>query len=310
MSRAMRATVCEQNNSKWDLGSWNCTMGFRRVKAYVSRAGKARPVQRSILKQRQPQHSPPVNATHAEVKYHEETLESVLGRTRKPGAASVAEKKKAAEKQAAGKKAAPAAKKAAPAAKSLGAKVLSKAAKMTQAEKTRAMEMKTENFILEDDETAPLVHFDVLLDSGATFTMLYDSDFRALGIDQKVYPAQTTNKIKTVGGSYNARLYELRTTVSTSNGLSLVSPKRPVHPDERHEVGAVAPVASLPAQKPHEKPAPDQVQLGTDGLRREGRKIDGPPGGRLSGQLPFLACYASVVPGSGIIWLGEDRSDV
>lgn len=247
----MRATSSVQNRNAWGMGSWNVTMGFRRVKAYVSRTRHADPdpAPRSILKQRQPRNpSPPYNSDS-------DTEDYKLPRTTTPPP------------------------------------------------KTPRSDL-----TLEDDPSAPSVHFDMLLDSGATFPFLYEQDVRALGIDREAYPAQTVQSISTVDGAFDSRLYEVRATVTTESGGSLVDSWRAVYPRERHELGAVVPVAVLPCSGGVGDVPPSPVTV------RNGKRVkprsEKAPGQRLSGQLPFMACYASVVPGSQTIWLGEDRRDV
>lgn len=252
---AMRATSSVQNRNVWGMGSWNVTMGFRRVKAYVSRTRTQNRVQTptSILKQRQPRTpSPPYSSdsdSDADASYK-------LPRNTTPPPNTPAK-----------------------------------------------------DLTLADDPTAPNVHFDMLLDSGATFPLLYERDLSALGIDAETYPAQTVTSISTVDGTFDSRLYEVRATVTTENGAPLVDPQRPVFPRERHELGAVVPVAVLPRSRSLGDIPPSPVLI-RGGKRVKARSETRAPGQRLSGQLPFMACYASVVPDSQTIWLGEDRRDV
>ena len=233
------------------MGSWNITMGFRRVRAYVSRDGKPRPA-KSILRQRQPRPVAPIGVE-----------------AKQPG--------------------------------------IEKKAKPTP-RRGQPAKQKAEDLVLSDDDKAPHVHFDVLLDSGATFPLLHEPDLATLGIDRKTYPAQTATSISTVNGSVASRLYELRATVSSAEAASLVDAANPVHPRERPELGAVVPVGVLPPQRPSDLPPASPVRVRRDGSRTKQRAAR--PPARLSGILPFMACYASVVPGSGTIWLGEDRRDV
>lgn len=88
-----------------------------------------------------------------------------------------------------------------------------------------------------------------------------------------------------------------------------MDPKNPVWPLERHELGDIVPVASLPYRGGRSSKPPPGPVLIKDGRREEPRSTTKGPQ-RLSGVLPFMACYVSVVPGSGEIWMGEDRRDV
>lgn len=253
----MGATCLEQNPNLYDLGSWSITLGFRRVKSYVSRDGKPAPRTGSVHKRRQP--GRPITSSHREVKDVEYVEEEPKGRLRKRSTAE-------------------------------------------------PRETKSNTYILKDDPTAPHVYFDLLLDSGATFPLIYKQDLRAMGIDAESYPAQTIVDIASVDSSFVTRLYELRVDIPSSNGRSLVDSRRPVYHNERPELGAVVPVAILPPQSPHVPPPGSPVRL------RETSEVQRPrskrPGLRLSGMLPFTACYVSVAPGSKTIWLGEDRRDV
>lgn len=251
---AMGATSLRQNSNLYDLGSWNTTLGFRRVKSYVSRDGTAPPRAGSVHRRRQPGRA--IMSSHLEVKEVEYVVEEQPGR-----------------KSASGLK-----------------------------------QTKAHTYILADDPTAPHVYFDLLLDSGATFPLIYKHDLGAMGVNPDTYPAQTVVDITSVDGSFVTRLYELRVDIPASNGRSLVDPRRPVHPSERPELGAVVPVAILPPQPPHAPPPSSPVRL--HDTRRGERHRRMTPGLRLSGMLPFTACYVSVVPGSQTLWLGEDRRDV
>ena len=253
----MRATSSVQNSNAWDMGSWNITMGFQRVKAYVSRDAKAPRRNGSVLKSRQPGHT--IRPSHRLVRQVEDEDKSeARPLTTKATAGPASTKRTGAE-----------------------------------------------TYTLADDPTAPRLHFDLLLDSGATFPLLYEQDISALGIDLKTYPAQTATGIAGISQSFSTRLYELRAEISDANGASLVDPARAVWPGERRELGAVVPVAVVPPQGPHVRPPDSPVQLRADGARRRKRPLSRAPGLRLSGMLPFMACYASVVPGSSTLWLAD-----
>ncbi|KAJ2986663.1 hypothetical protein NUW58_g4919 [Xylaria curta] len=130
-------------------------------------------------------------------------------------------------------------------------------------------------------------HLETLLDSGATFPIIFESDLARLNIDLSKYPAQGTLDVNTVGGKSKLKFYEMFVSVCTREGHSLVGPEaEAVWPEEPLALGGFCPVL----------------------IQRD--PIVGSGGQRLSGMLPFDACYLSSAPGMGRLWLGEDRRDV
>ncbi|KAI1152636.1 hypothetical protein F4825DRAFT_461695 [Nemania diffusa] len=114
-----------------------------------------------------------------------------------------------------------------------------------------------------------------LLDSGATFPIILESDLARLNIDVFNYPAQGSMDLTTVG-------------VCSNEGSSLVGlGDKAVWPEERRTLGGFCPVIAFV-----------DPQGNTDYTHR------------LSGMLPFDACYLSSAPSMARIWLGEDRRDV
>ncbi|KAH6672361.1 hypothetical protein B0J14DRAFT_639424 [Halenospora varia] len=72
---------------------------------------------------------------------------------------------------------------------------------------------------------------------------------------------------------------------------SLVDDKRPMIPDAPNYLGGLCPVLEIGGEVP---------------VDERGYEVSA----RLSGMLPFLAFYVSVVPGSETVWFGESRNDV
>ncbi|RGP79824.1 hypothetical protein FLONG3_2004 [Fusarium longipes] len=173
-------------------------------------------------------------------------------------------------------------------------------------------------FVEDEDEetTAPRVCFKMLLDSGATHPSLHNSDLQYLGIDRKTYPAQTHVAISTAESSTAvARVYEMRIDVCRHNGESLVGDD-PVFPNERRELGGIAPVMVLVSSTPDEsEPLSewyDEALKNGEDVSEEAtaQRYKGPGESRLSGMFPFQVCYFAGVPGKSVFWFGEDRRDV
>jgi hypothetical protein len=151
----------------------------------------------------------------------------------------------------------------------------------------------------------------MMFDTGATFPMICEPDLEALGVDPKTYAAQTVENIFQSDGTCSERfLYEMhvgigaalqsppektgKTTTSTSNTTASSSPapahdKRIGWPHEPGILGGLFPVGVLPLP----------------GGRATAAWYD-----RLSGFFPLKACYASGVPTTGRLWLGESRKEV
>jgi len=153
----------------------------------------------------------------------------------------------------------------------------------------------------------------MLLDTGASHPILAPRDFRYLGIDPEDYPACSSIEIQGIGSNHFVKMYEMYVTVTDPNCVPLVDPDRPVWPQQRKHIGIVAPVIcmSLPGVRPmgpvkvNAEGVAETSRTPIDVAREEART-------RLSGMLPFTACYISSTPGrgNGRIWLGEDRRDV
>jgi hypothetical protein len=149
----------------------------------------------------------------------------------------------------------------------------------------------TEDGMVACQKEGPRLCYNSLLDSGATFPSLHTQDFIDLGINPMFYSAQTLETSQTANGLIVSRSYEMYVTVMDDSGYDLVDPKDPVWPMAAKSLGGLCPVVEcvdMPTKTP------------------EGLDINH----RLSGMLPFLACYISSVPTRNMIFLGEDRNDV
>ncbi|KAI1298234.1 hypothetical protein F5Y03DRAFT_398238 [Xylaria venustula] len=128
-----------------------------------------------------------------------------------------------------------------------------------------------------------------LLDSGATFPIILESDLARLNIDMSKYPAQGVMDVNVVGGKSKLKFYEMLVSIRAEDGSSLVGEgDEAVWPTERRDLGGFCPVL---AQGDPAGNNPSFVN-------------------RLSGMIPFDACYMSSAPSMGRMWLGEDRRDV
>jgi hypothetical protein len=137
----------------------------------------------------------------------------------------------------------------------------------------------------------PRLSFWSLLDSGATFPTLHEEDLLALGIDQTNYAAQCVDKIMTANGEANVRIWEMFVCVLDDDGKQLVDPNNAVWPQCHVYLGGLCPcIASL------------------NPMQQDENGIDVP--NRVSGMLPFVACYVSCAPTRDYLFLGEDRNDV
>ncbi|KAL2756977.1 hypothetical protein ACRALDRAFT_1056097 [Sodiomyces alcalophilus JCM 7366] len=164
----------------------------------------------------------------------------------------------------------------------------------------------------EADPSAPRHYFRMLLDSGATLPMLYKSDFKLLGIDEKTYPAVSKIPIVSADGeTFHSSVYELHISIcDTHTAQSLVDPEKPVWPNASPNLGGIMPVGIV---KPPRPSLTAQAYVGLsmdDKVIRLANTAEGRNTHRLSGVLPFKACYMQFTPGMNTVWLGEDRRDV
>lgn len=153
--------------------------------------------------------------------------------------------------------------------------------------------LSTEEGLIYCQSEGPKLAFSSLLDSGATFPSLYQVDFHFLGIDAKNYAAQTVESLQTANGIVHALTYELFVSpLDQSTMESLVDEDDAVWPYHPKYLGGLCPVTTVI----NETTEPDE-----NGFI---------PNQRLSGLLPFLACYVTSTPTRNNIFLGEDRNDV
>lgn len=140
------------------------------------------------------------------------------------------------------------------------------------------------------DRALPLC-FRTLLDSGATFPSLHPKDFRQLGIDPLLYGAQSVDILTTANGQVTCRVFELFASVLNEKNQHLVKDNDAVYPFSFKFLGGITPVVELNNEVTYDA---------------QGNEV----ANRLSGLLPFLACYMSSTPTKSVLWLGEDRNDV
>ncbi|KAH8803299.1 hypothetical protein F5884DRAFT_756586 [Xylogone sp. PMI_703] len=139
-------------------------------------------------------------------------------------------------------------------------------------------------------DEGPKLSFRCMLDSGANHPLLIEKDIEALGIDPEYYAAQSLISYCTPNGDIISRVYELFVYVLDENNNSIVDKNNPVWPLGVKACGSVCPVCV--STRPQEY---------VNGLEVNQR---------LSGMLPFLACYISSTPTNNVLFLGEDRRDV
>ncbi|KAI6712479.1 hypothetical protein JHW43_004962 [Diplocarpon mali] len=137
----------------------------------------------------------------------------------------------------------------------------------------------------------PRLCFRSMLDSGATYPTLHSEDLASLDIDARLYSAQSVTTLQTAAGDVSTRVFELFVCVLDDDGRQLVDADDPVYPLSHQYLGGLCPVAEC------------SVPLAWDS---HGMEISS----RLSGILPFAACYVSSTPSRNTLYLGEDRNDV
>ncbi|TGJ87649.1 hypothetical protein E0Z10_g1137 [Xylaria hypoxylon] len=127
-----------------------------------------------------------------------------------------------------------------------------------------------------------------LLDSGATFPIILESDLARLNIDFSEYPAQGILTVNTLTGPTDIKFYEMYVSICSPDGESLVGQgDKASCPTEPQTLGGFCPVL---AQR--------DSAAGNYATQR------------VSGMIPFDACYLSSAPSMARMWLGEDRRDV
>ncbi|KAI9743614.1 MAG: hypothetical protein M1818_002930 [Claussenomyces sp. TS43310] len=144
-------------------------------------------------------------------------------------------------------------------------------------------------------QEGPRLVFASLLDSGATFPSLHPADFPLLGIDPALYSAQSIEECITANGNAYMKCFEMYVTVVDEECKDLVDPDDAVWPYHGKYIGGLCPVLQVVGL---EHGAPAQTAEGFEYNHR------------LSGLLPFVACYTSLCPTINTVFLGEDRKDV
>ena len=137
----------------------------------------------------------------------------------------------------------------------------------------------------------PKLAFRSLLDSGATFPTLHTEDLLKVGVDKQQYACQSVTALSTAAGIVKTRIFELYVCVLDHKGLQLVDESDPVFPIAPKYLGSLCPVVESAVA----------LQIDANGVETDVR---------LSGLLPFVACYVTCAPTRNILWLGEDRNDV
>ncbi|KAG0645695.1 hypothetical protein D0Z07_8766 [Hyphodiscus hymeniophilus] len=140
-------------------------------------------------------------------------------------------------------------------------------------------------------DAGPKQAFRSVLDSGATYPSLHASDFQKLMIDESNYAAQSVETLNSANGVMYSRLFELFVAVLDDKQRNLVDDNHCAHPWYAKYLGGLCPVAEV------------STNISYDA---EGREVPM----RLSGLLPFVACYMSCTPTRNAMYLGEDRKDV
>ncbi|KUJ23871.1 uncharacterized protein LY89DRAFT_726923 [Mollisia scopiformis] len=140
-------------------------------------------------------------------------------------------------------------------------------------------------------QDGPRLCYRSMMDSGATFPTLHNEDLVALGISSQDYGAQSMAMVQTAAGPSYTRMWELFVCVLDENGKQLVNAFDAVYPLSHHYLGGLCPVMNS-----------------LTNLQYDEQGIEIPA--RLSGMVPFTACYVSSTPTRNYMFLGEDRNDV
>lgn len=142
-------------------------------------------------------------------------------------------------------------------------------------------------------DLGPIYEMPSMLDSGASCASLYSSDLKELGIVKKHYSAQSYGSFNLANGAFlKQKIFELHVEVGGNEGTPIIDSKNPIVPG-RLAIGGIFPVVEIP----------QRIKSPFD----EGSYIIN---NRLSGIMPFLSSYLSIVPGSNIMLLGENRNDI
>lgn len=142
-------------------------------------------------------------------------------------------------------------------------------------------------------EGGPIYEMSSMLDSGASCASLYSSDLKELGIVKKHYSAQSHGSFSLSNGALmKQKIFELYIEVGGNEGTPIIDPHNPIVPG-RQVIGGIFPAVEIPEKI--KNPYDEESYITNH---------------RLSGIMPYLSSYVSIVPGSNIILLGENRNDV
>ncbi|KAL2199113.1 hypothetical protein P885DRAFT_30596 [Corynascus similis CBS 632.67] len=167
------------------------------------------------------------------------------------------------------------------------------------------------------DPDGPRIIYNMLLDSGATLPTMWESDLPALGIHPRQYAAQSGRRVHTADSTLVARVYELDVSVLGStdddnnldgSGNNFSSKTEAEHPNRSSSpappLSCTIPVLVFPGS-----PFRGDGTSATNTTTAGDPSPDAVPD-RLSGLLPFHACYLSGAPGTFRLWMGDRRRDV
>ncbi|KAK4245936.1 hypothetical protein C7999DRAFT_15909 [Corynascus novoguineensis] len=168
------------------------------------------------------------------------------------------------------------------------------------------------------DPDGPRIIYNMLLDSGATLPTLWESDLPALGIHPRQYAAQSGRRVHTADSTLVARVYELDVSLLGStdddndidgSGNTFSSKTEADHPNRSSRpappLSCTIPVLVFPGSPSRG----DGTSTTTNTTTAGDPSPDAVPD-RLSGLLPFHACYLSGAPGTFRLWMGDRRRDV
>jgi len=140
-------------------------------------------------------------------------------------------------------------------------------------------------------DVGPKIAFRSILDSGATYPTLFKDDISKLGINETFYGCQSVGRAITANGIVMNRIYELFVCILDKHNRQLVDPNDPVWPYFGKYLGGLCPVVEKIEPILYDE---NDIEINT----------------RLSGMMPFLACYVSCTPTVDKMFLGEDRKDM
>jgi hypothetical protein len=280
LPKAMRGgTYCVQRDEPFGYGGWKVVMGFQRLKSMVYRPDMRRKYPAPKGKELVDAASGAPRRRSSRISERSQSTASKMPFSLQTESSS---RKGSSEKEKGGEE---------------------------EEEKEKNVARGTKTPPVTHDPDAPRIHFDMVLDSACTYPVLIPNDLRYLGIDRD-YPATSECDLRGIGSRHDVPMYEMYVTVTTPDCVPLVDADKAVWPQQRRQIGTVAPVLCMALNDVE----PEPIKLDKNGTAATSRNpVDvakGRKDGRLSGMLPFTVCYFSGTPGTGNIWLGEDRRDV